>query len=238
MTEDGWPAVPVELSDSREQLSARDQAVLALYAARLGAEGTRRAAEATALAARSACDAAAEAAAVATEDRSRDATIAAYLDVSKAVLDRMLKRAELIASAAATVAASYGVVLGVAFSIDEGSPLPTRALLPVIFLGSALMFVGIFVGFVGRGTFTGYPLGRGTGAKASRERLNTFIRWVNSTALARAWALRAAISSLALGIATVPFPFVAAGPHVLSTIVLFGIIIAIFVEVVHPHGDG
>lgn len=126
-------------------------------------------------------------------------------------MERMLKRADSIASAAAAVGTVYGTGLGLAFSIRDGRPLALSGLIPMVLIGASLVCVGVYIGFVRRGKGYGRALAAGTGAKADQNRLNTFISWVNSMALARVWALQLAVILLGLGLIAIPLPFVFPG---------------------------
>ena len=142
-----WPPIPDDLSSAPELLSGRSHAQLALFRAQLNEVAARRDAATTG----PALDKQAVQAEVDVEDRRRDAFLSAYLAVAQATLDRMLKRAETLATIAATVATIYGAVLGLAFSLEKDRPLPIWGLVPAALLGGSLVLVAIYVGTSGHG---------------------------------------------------------------------------------------
>ncbi len=203
MTED-WPVLPTVSSGEDRDL------VLALYQARLEDVVNRRNAEYAADAARVAREAAMADQAVAAEDRLREAVHAAYLDVARTTLDRMLKRADLVVTIAAGAGAIYTTVLGLAYSADS-HPVSAVAAVPALFLALALVLSAFYAGFVSREVRRGMPLASGTSAKVQHRRLADFVAWVNGTALDRSWALQVAILCLFVGTSTMPVAFLAHG---------------------------
>jgi hypothetical protein len=206
-----WPESPPDLSADRGDLSARDQAILALYNVRLAEAATQRATAARHEEALRDRDNRMNEAMLEAENRRREAVLAAYLDVGKSTLERMLKRSEGVASAASIAGTIYGAVLGVSFSLQDGKPLPIWGVVPVLLFGASLVFVAIFIGFVRSGSVDIRALATGTGARADQNRLNNFLTWMDSTAMGRAWALWASILCLGGGIATIPLPFIFLG---------------------------
>lgn len=137
----------------------------------------------------------------------RFAVQAAYLDVAKTTIDRMLRRAEALGKGAAAIGTVYSSVLGLNFAAG-GPKLPAVALLPTAFFAIAVFFVAINLGWVTRSQSVGRPLRWGTSPVVQHARMAEFVSWVNTTAIGRAWALRTAIVSLALGVFTSPIAFV------------------------------
>jgi len=198
-----WPTLPDDLPTQPGEPSIRDSAALALFQAQLDEISAQRAAN------RLGPGTAAQAlqTQVEVEDRRRDAFLSAYLAVIQATVDRMLKRAEILATVTAAVATIYGSVLGVAFSLKDGAPLPLIGLLPAVLLGGSLVFVALYLGSSSKGEMAGRPLAVGFGPRADQRRLNTYIDWVNSVALNRAWALKVSVALLGAGIVCFPLPF-------------------------------
>jgi len=199
-----WPSLPDDDPDSEPGgASIRDRARLALFQARLDDVAARRAT----IRARDAEVAAAMQKQMDVEDRRRDAFLSAYLAVTQATLDRMLKRADTLATVTAAVATIYGSILGVAFSLRDGAPLPRIGIVPAILLGLSLVFVAIYLSSTSKGTMAGRALAAGSGPRADQKRINTFVQWVNAVALKNSWALTCSVVLLGLGIVSFPLPF-------------------------------
>lgn len=203
-----WPPLP-----KTDQHADRDLSI-SLFEAQLTDVVNSRNAEYAATAGREAAEVAAKAQALAAEDRLREAIHAAYLDVAKSALDRMLKRADLIVTIAAGAGTIYATVLGLAYSA-ESRPISITAVVPAMFLALALAMGAYYSGFVSGGMRRGMPLASGTSAQVQHRRMAEFIRWVNITALERSWALRTAILCLFLGTFTMPVAFISTSQWIL-----------------------
>lgn len=147
----------------------------------------------------------------ASEDALRMAIQAAYLDVAKGNVDRALKRAESVATAAAAIGTVYTTLLGLVFFV--GSARPTEAPLPApgvaapVFLGLALVLSAFYIAFISPKRFLSNFLSSATGAELQEKRMRTFIEWVHLSTTSRSWALRAAVISLGFGVFLIPLPF-------------------------------
>jgi hypothetical protein len=133
----------------------------------------------------------------------------AYVDVAKGTLERSFKRAEAVAAAAGTIGTAYAALLALAFSSSATTPnpLPPRGIAPAVFLALSLFLAAVYIAFVRRHTVAVKLLPSSTDPGAQETRLLDFLRWANSGALRRAWALRTAVVSLGAGIALLPIPF-------------------------------
>jgi len=132
-----------------------------------------------------------------------------YLEVTKASLERSLKRAEFLTATIAAISGTYTTLLGLVYGIGDGqTPLPGRGMIPVAFLGAALVFAAFYVAFLRRSVTRRNLLPSGIGGRLSEYRLKTFMDWMFSGVLARAWALRASVVSFGVGVALLPLPFV------------------------------
>lgn len=141
------------------------------------------------------------------EYRLREAVQAAYLDVAKATIDRMLRRAENLGRSAAAIGTAYSAILGINYAAD-GPKLPAVALLPTALFAVSIFFVAINLGWITESQSVGKPLRWGISPIVQHKRLAEYIAWVNGTASGRAWALRTAIVSLALGVFSSPVAFI------------------------------
>ena len=132
----------------------------------------------------------------------------AYLEVTKQSLDRSLKRSEVVTTTVGAISGTYTALLALVFSVATKQPLESRALVPVLFLGCALLLASIYAAFLRRQTISRRLLLSGVGGMVAEERLRTFLDWTFAGVLQRAWALRASLVALGLGIALLPLPFV------------------------------
>lgn len=198
-----WPALPDDLGNSSSEQSLEYRAKLALFQASIDDVAAERAA----IRANAERKASNNQSMMDVEDRRRDAFLAAYLEVTKATLDRMLKRAETLTTVTAAVATIYGGILGVAFSLKDGVPLPWVGIVPAVLLGLSLVCVAISLIPPSQGKIEGRALAAGLGPKADQKRINTFVTWVNVAATERARALTASVILLGVGMICLPLPF-------------------------------
>lgn len=131
-----------------------------------------------------------------------------YIGVIQGTLDRSVSRAQFLTATIGAVSTTYTALLGVNFAVANSKPAPSRALIPVLFLGLALALSALYVAFLRRTAATRQLLPTSIGGTLAEERLKTFMDWTFSGVLARAWALRTAIVAFAVGIAVMPLPFV------------------------------
>jgi len=150
-------------------------------------------------------DAAAWAAEYALEKSIHDARI----EVAKGSIDRSHAGAEFIRNAAAGIATIYAAVLGVTYGAgDKVEQAPARAIIPALFLGVALVCAAAYVAFLTRGKTVPAPAAHNSLRVYQENRVNTFVGWVAAYAFRRAYALHAAVLSLAFGVAFLPVPFI------------------------------
>jgi hypothetical protein len=133
----------------------------------------------------------------------------AYLEVAKGSVTRAQASATALSRAAAAVGTLYATVLGVAFSIKGGHPLPARGVIPALFLGAAIALATAYGAVLRRGRPT-FDVDLGPTFRAQQQaRLVTFTRWTSEIAKRNAWALYAAVLCLGFGVASLPLPFLA-----------------------------
>lgn len=134
----------------------------------------------------------------------------AMIDAAKASVDRAYAGADAVRNAAAAIGAIYTAVLGVAFSVNK--PLPPRGVIPAIFLGSAIVLATAYVAFpIRQRVKRRWPPQEEDSVKGEFTYTATFIWWITDRVFLKAFALRAAILSLAFGVAFLPVGFIAAG---------------------------
>jgi hypothetical protein len=172
---------------------------------------------------------------LATEDALRLAVQAAYLEVGKGVLDRAVKRAEFVTTAAGAIGTSYAGLLALVYSVSNNKAaarLPIWGIAPGVFLGFAIMLSVFYVAFVRGGTTTGNYLPRATNADGQEERLLFFLGWVTKSVLERVWALRTAVVSLGVGVALTPLPFLTITDGYALGAIIIGAIIVVLTGIV------
>jgi hypothetical protein len=150
-----------------------------------------------------------------------------YIEVCKASLDRSLTRATFLVTAITGVSTVYTTLLGVAYAVGTKQKLPARAMLPVVFLGVALVCAAIYVAFLHGQARERELLPSSVGGDIPEERLKTFMEWSFAGVLDRAWAIRTAIVAFAIGIMLLPLPFVAVSGF--ASLVLAGVGVALII---------
>jgi hypothetical protein len=155
-------------------------------------------------------------AAIARAQANRDADLAqnaefqkSLLEVAKGGLERARANAETVQKAAGAIGTIYTGTLGVAFSVTS-RPLPTRAILPALFLGTAVAASTAYLAYLSpRGDPATLTLrGTSTGLAGQLERVAFIAGWVRRSVLRRVWLLRSSVVALAIGVVLLPIPFV------------------------------
>jgi hypothetical protein len=135
----------------------------------------------------------------------------AYLDSTKAALDRSQSRAGFIQTAAAAVSTAYAAILGLLFKPDVTSagsnPIGIAAITPTIFLGFSILLSAVYLAYLTKGRPVVGPRAGRAMPEDQQNRLDAFNRWVSAAVMSRVWFLHAAIFSFAAGVATLPFVF-------------------------------
>lgn len=139
-----WPDLPSAPE------SATNEMVAALFQAKVGAEVSAWRDSVADQQAFSAAVLASEAQAVTAEDDLRKQIQDAYLSTASASLDRLVKRAELLTTAAAAVGSFYSALCGLAYAATDGRPLPAAAIAPATFIAFSIVLSCVYLGFVRR----------------------------------------------------------------------------------------
>lgn len=154
-------------------------------------------------------DAARDAAGWAAEYALEKAVHDARIEVAKGAIERSQAGAEFIRNAAAGIATLYTGILTLAFgAADKVIAAPARAIVPALFLGISLVAASAYVAFLTRGASVAPPSPHASLRVYQERRLNKFVGWVASYTYQRAYALHAAVISLAFGVAYLPMPFI------------------------------
>lgn len=155
---------------------------------------------------------------VAAERTSLAAIEAAYIATAQSTLDRVLTRANIMNAAVGTVITLYTGLLafiyteaGTATGGNSGvapQPLQFVGLVPALFLALTLLLTTVYAALLRKKSTNGPFLPTGIGSQVAEKRLVSYLNWCFDGVLARRWALHAATTSLGVGIATLPLPFV------------------------------
>jgi hypothetical protein len=148
---------------------------------------------------------------------------AAQIEVIKSAVDRSRDSAKYIQIASSAIATLYTGIAALDFSLDKNAPLPVRGVIPIVFLGLAIVFSTVYIAWLGPGV-TVPPFPTELDVTAIRlARVEWLNQWVSAAVLRRAWALHAATLCLAAGLVFLPAAFVpintsaaAAGAPVIS----------------------
>lgn len=126
-------------------------------------------------------------------------------------VERARSNADLVQKAAAAIATLYTGALGLVFSAS-GSTLPLRGLLPVVFLGLAVVLSTVYLAYRprGLGELTTPNPNRGSAEDEAQARFTLVVNYVDSVVSPRVGALRSSVVALAVGLVLLPVAFVAA----------------------------
>ena len=165
---------------------------------------------------------------------------AGYIQAAQNSLTQMVARGTFITTVITALGGSYTALVGLVYGVGEhANPMPPRGVVPVIFLGIALLLSTVFMSFLRPGTMITDAglLETGIGGTIAEDRLQTFFAWTFSGVLARAWALRGAVISLGIGTALLPLPFleVRTGTPTAIAICTGAIILAVWGIVEHRN---
>jgi len=146
--------------------------------------------------------------AIAVEWTLFEAAHAAYITTAQNSLASSLTRANYVITAAGSIVTLYTGLLALQFSPGGKTPLPARSIFPALFLGGAVAFATFYVAFLRPIRTATELLPSGLGGDIPQKRLLAYMDWCFAGVLARAWSLRLAVISLALGLALLPVGFV------------------------------
>ena len=190
MTASGPPRNPLETPAWPDPAGAGADAPLEQYKSRLAEAADRRSEFSAA------------------SHESHVAIEAAQIEVLKGSLERARDSAKTIQTAASGIATLYTGVAALVFSVTDKNPLPVRGVIPVLFLGAAIVFATIFLAWVSPGSPV-RPFPEAVDATSIRvERVKWFGDWISLRVLQKAWALRLAALYLAAGLVFLPAPFI------------------------------
>lgn len=146
-------------------------------------------------------------------------------EFTKASLDRARAAADIVQKASLAIAGIYTTILGIGFSVVE-RPLPSRGFIPVVFLGVSIFASLMYLAFVVRDESDDDRAGFGKWWELDNEEVRNrrffqvagFSELVSITVSRRALFLRVAVVYIALGVITLPSPFVNQVPFIASAV--------------------
>jgi hypothetical protein len=131
----------------------------------------------------------------------------AQIDVLKASIERSRDSAKTIQTASTAIATLYTGLATLVFSVSDKSPLPLRGVLPVLFLGGAIVLSTAYLAWLGPASKVG-PFPKTVDAVSVRvERVKWFNNWISLSVLRKAWVLRLSVLYLAAGLIFLPTAF-------------------------------
>ncbi|KQY47972.1 hypothetical protein [Cellulomonas sp. Root137] len=138
-----------------------------------------------------------------------------YSTVGVGILERRQAGARTVQTAATAVATLYTGILALAFSVSD-NPLPARGLLTPLFLGLAVVLSTYYLAWAkierpeGNAQVPVGPPGEDVTANIV-DRARVLVELVTEAARSKAYALRASVVALAVGLAYLALPFVSFG---------------------------
>lgn len=144
---------------------------------------------------------------VLAEDRLREAIHNAYIDVTRTSAERMLQRADSVLRVAAAIGTVFTTVLGLLVAVD-GRRISAWAFLPTSLIAASMVLAAFYLGYVSTRSEVAQPLKSSLSAQVQHARLAEYVSWVNRLALRRVWALRLAILTLGVAVASMPIAYV------------------------------
>jgi hypothetical protein len=129
------------------------------------------------------------------------------LATSAASIDRARKGAEFVQTASAGLGVLYTGVLTFMFSA-AANPLPLRGVIPTFFFAVAVVAATFYLSFLTDPSTIDEPNIVGTPTQRALIMANFLTRWTRNVTRNRVGALRAAVMSLAVGVALLPIGFI------------------------------
>jgi hypothetical protein len=150
-----------------------------------------------------------ERAAWAAEYADSHAVHQARIDIAKDAVARAHSAAEFIRNAAAAIVTLYTGIIGISSVLDRSREglLPARGILPAVFLSGAIVGASAYVALIQRPKPFQTPKPHSSLPELQERRLSSFVDWLGDMTLKRAYALHAAVISLAMGTIFLPAPF-------------------------------
>lgn len=130
--------------------------------------------------------------------------------IAAGVVERSRANADIVQKASAAVATLYTGALGLVFTASD-HPLPVRGILPVLFLGLAVVLATYYLAYQSPtiGPASTVDTDRPTADAEAAARFNTIVTYTHNLVTPRVMALRCSVVALAVGLAFLPLAFLA-----------------------------
>jgi len=127
-------------------------------------------------------------------------------EIAKGAIAGADRLPQLIITAAGAIVTLYTGLLGLVFAAG-GETLPSRALIPALFLGLSIALATGYAAYLTNRDPTNFDTADGVWQNASAH-TNAIVTWINSAIEQRATLLRLAVVALGLGVLFLPSAFV------------------------------
>src|SRR5919204_1191413 len=127
--------------------------------------------------------------------------------VAHGSIDRTRAGAATVQTAAAAIAALYTSLLGVVFSVTN-NPLPSRGVIPVLFLGLAILASTGYLAYLTRAASIRLLEAKPSQFEREAERARSLILWTRKACEHNAYLLQLSVVALGFGLAFLPAPFI------------------------------
>jgi hypothetical protein len=127
--------------------------------------------------------------------------------VAQQSIDRARDGADTVQKAAAAIAALYTSLLGVVFSVQD-HPLPSRGIIPMLFLGLAILASTAYLAYLTRAKAVDVLTPAPSSFQQKLERARSFIEWTRTVVEHNSYLLKLSVVALAVGLVFLPAPFV------------------------------
>jgi hypothetical protein len=138
-----------------------------------------------------------------TAEAVEDKLVEQMLSITADSINRTRSGAQFVQTAASAVGVLYTGILALMFSVAS-HPLPARGMLPTLFFAAAVVLATIYLSFLSDAGDVLPPKIEGDRLVQKLLLANFLTTWVRKTTRNRAPALRAAVASLAVGVALLP----------------------------------
>lgn len=158
----------------------------------------------------------------------------AYLDVSKATIDRSIQRADFLQKVAASVVSVYTGILALTYTVDKskGVALSFTGVIPAFFLGLSFLLSAVYVSFITKSQPIKMQPPDGSLMGTELRQRKAFILWNNTTVLKRAHLLQASVVSLGIAIFFLPIPYLQVPDQLLWILMGIGLGLIILIPLI------
>jgi formate-dependent nitrite reductase membrane component NrfD len=130
----------------------------------------------------------------------------ARVETVKAAISRTRSAADFVRNASTALITLYTGVIGATFAVTK-QPLPSRGLVPVLFLAVAIVLAAAYTAFATRARGVPVPTLPTNLLEREVQRLNAFVSSANDIVVRRLYCLHGSVISLGFGAVLLPTPF-------------------------------